>query len=40
MPEPENPALIDFVKVLPRVISLLDYTKGFGHTRLVTVAGD
>lgn len=40
MPEPEDPALIAFVKVVPKVISILDYTKGFGHTRLVTVAGD
>lgn len=40
MPEPEDPALIAFVRVVPRVISILDYTKGFGYTRLVTVAGD
>lgn len=37
MPEPEDPALIAFVKVTPRVISVLDYTKGFGHTELVQV---
>ncbi len=37
MPEPEDPALIAFVKVVPRVISLLDYTKGFGHSELVQV---
>lgn len=37
MPEPEDPALIAFVKVVPRVISVLDYTKGFGHTELVEV---
>jgi nitroimidazol reductase NimA-like FMN-containing flavoprotein (pyridoxamine 5'-phosphate oxidase superfamily) len=37
MPEPEDPALIAFVKVTPKVISVLDYTKGFGHTRLVEV---
>jgi general stress protein 26 len=24
-----------FVKVVPRVVSLLDYSKGFGHTELV-----
>lgn len=37
MPEPEDPALIAFVKVVPKVISVLDYTKGFGNTRLVEV---
>ncbi len=37
MPEPEDPALIAFVKVVPTVISLLDYTRGYGHTRLVRV---
>lgn len=37
MPEPEDPALIAFVRVVPRVISVLDYTKGFGHTELVEV---
>jgi nitroimidazol reductase NimA-like FMN-containing flavoprotein (pyridoxamine 5'-phosphate oxidase superfamily) len=26
-----------FYRVVPKVISLLDYTKGFGHTDLVTV---
>lgn len=40
MPEPEDPALIAFVRVEPHVISILDYTKGFGHTQLVTVMGD
>lgn len=40
MPEPEDPALIAFVKVVPKVVSLLDYTKGYGHTRLVTGTGD
>jgi hypothetical protein len=28
---------IAVVKVVPEVISLLDYTKGFGHTELVRV---
>lgn len=37
MPEPEDPALIAFVKVVPKVISILDYSKGYGHTRLVTL---
>ncbi len=40
MPEPEDPALIAFVRVEPHVISIIDYAKGFGHTRLVTVAAD
>jgi general stress protein 26 len=26
---------IRFVKVVPKIISILDYTKGFGHTELV-----
>lgn len=37
MPSPEDPALIAFVKVTPRVFSLLDYRRGFGHTELVEV---
>lgn len=37
MPEPEDPALIAFVRVVPKVFSLLDYTKGYGYTKLVTV---
>jgi hypothetical protein len=27
-----------FVKIVPKVISVLDYRKGFGHTELVEVA--
>ncbi len=34
MPEPE-PGSYVFIKISPKVISLLDYTKGFGHTELV-----
>jgi len=26
-----------FIRIVPKVISLLDYKKGFGHTELVTV---
>ncbi len=37
MPEPEDSALIAFVRITPKVISVLDYTKGFGHTELVEV---
>jgi len=31
----EDLAATAFVKVTPRVISVLDYSKGFGHTDLV-----
>lgn len=35
----KSPQAADFavVKIMPQVISLLDYEKGFGHTELVTV---
>src|SRR5262249_54632269 len=33
MPEPEN---VRIFRVTPTVISVLDYTKGFGHTDLLT----
>ena len=33
MPSPEDVALF---RVVPEVVSVLDYTKGFGHTDLVT----
>lgn len=33
MPSPEDVAIF---RVTPKVISILDYTKGFGHTELVT----
>lgn len=36
MPE-MNPGSIAFLRITPEVISVLDYTKGFGHTELVTV---
>lgn len=32
-PDPKDFALL---KITPKVISVLDYTKGFGHTELVT----
>ncbi len=38
MPE-EEAGEIAFVKVTPKVISVLDYTRGFGHTELVEVTG-
>jgi hypothetical protein len=31
-----NPDEIRLFRVMPTVISLLDYSKGFGHTDLVT----
>ena len=31
------PEDVAFVKIVPRVISILDYTQGFGHTDLVRV---
>jgi hypothetical protein len=34
MPKPEE---ITVYRVLPKVISILDYSKGFGHSDLVTV---
>ena len=34
MPEPD-PASLAVLKITPKVISVLDYTKGFGHTELV-----
>jgi hypothetical protein len=36
MPGPEDVAVF---RVEPEVISVLDYTKGFGHTDLVTCPG-
>ena len=36
-PESEEAYEIAFVKVTPKVISVLDYTQGFGHTELVDV---
>ncbi|MBX3601844.1 MAG: pyridoxamine 5'-phosphate oxidase family protein [Rubrivivax sp.] len=37
MPGPDDVALF---RVVPEVISVLDYTKGFAHTDLVTLAAD
>jgi general stress protein 26 len=36
MPEPE-PGSFALLKITPKVISVLDYSKGFGHTALVEV---
>ena len=38
MPPPAEPNAIVFVKIVPKVISVLDYRKGFGHTDLVEVS--
>ena len=35
MPMPD-PSEITFLRLRPKVVSLLDYEKGFGHTELVT----
>ena len=32
---PADKKAVRFVKVVPKIISILDYTKGFGHTDLV-----
>jgi general stress protein 26 len=37
LPVPVDPASVVFLKITPRVISVLDYTKGFGHTELVSL---
>jgi general stress protein 26 len=33
---PDMAAEVSFLRITPQVISVLDYTKGFGHTELVT----
>jgi hypothetical protein len=33
---PLDPKDFAFLKITPKVISVLDYTEGFGHTELVT----
>jgi hypothetical protein len=39
LPAPEASAIV-FVKIVPKVISVLDYRKGFGHTQLVEVRAE
>lgn len=34
---PPDPKDFAFLKITPKVISVLDYSKGFGHTELVTL---
>ena len=33
-----DPASVRYVRLTPVVISILDYSKGFGHTELVEIA--
>jgi general stress protein 26 len=33
-----NPALSPLLRITPEIISVLDYSKGFGHSELVTVS--
>jgi nitroimidazol reductase NimA-like FMN-containing flavoprotein (pyridoxamine 5'-phosphate oxidase superfamily) len=33
-----NPAEVPLIRITPEIISVLDYSKGFGHTDLVTVS--
>ena len=35
--EPDEPGELAFFRIEPKVISVLDYKKGFGHTELVEV---
>ena len=35
---PEDREDLAFYKIVPKVFSVLDYTKSFGHTDLVTIA--
>ena len=37
MPRPD-PAEVAILRVMPEIVSILDYARGFGHTDLVTVA--
>jgi general stress protein 26 len=39
MPQP-TPALAPMMRVTPEIISVLDYSKGFGHSDLVSVTKD
>jgi nitroimidazol reductase NimA-like FMN-containing flavoprotein (pyridoxamine 5'-phosphate oxidase superfamily) len=36
-PPPAPPGQVMFVKIAPQIISVLDYSKGFGHAELVRV---
>jgi nitroimidazol reductase NimA-like FMN-containing flavoprotein (pyridoxamine 5'-phosphate oxidase superfamily) len=34
---PPNPAAVPMLRITPEIVSILDYSKGFGHTDLVRV---
>jgi nitroimidazol reductase NimA-like FMN-containing flavoprotein (pyridoxamine 5'-phosphate oxidase superfamily) len=34
---PTDPAMVPLLRITPEVVSVLDYSKGFGHTQLVRV---
>jgi hypothetical protein len=38
-PQP-NPALAPLIRIKPEIVSVLDYSKGFGHSDLVNVSED
>lgn len=40
LPPPSDAGAIAFVRFVPEVISVLDYSQGFGHTELVEVKRD
>jgi general stress protein 26 len=37
LPVPIDPASVVLLKITPIVISVMDYTRGFGHTELVSI---
>jgi nitroimidazol reductase NimA-like FMN-containing flavoprotein (pyridoxamine 5'-phosphate oxidase superfamily) len=37
LPPPVDPGRIAIVRILPKVVSMIDFRKGFGHTELVRV---
>ena len=39
-PPPAPPGQVMFVKIAPEIISVLDYTKGFGHAELVRLSAE
>jgi len=39
MPTPD-PAAVPTIRITPEIVSILDYSKGFGHTDLVRVSAD
>jgi hypothetical protein len=39
MPRPD-PAAVPMLRITPEVVSILDYSKGFGHTDLVRVTAN